>query len=278
MQVHAHAKINLNLRILRKRTDGFHDIETLMVPISLHDQLDIEHADDGDLQFTCSRADLTGNDNLVVRAVRLLEKHVGKPLPVRIHLTKHVPSGAGLGGGSGDAAAALLAIRDLFDLQEVADGQLESIAAQLGSDIPFFIKGQAAVCRGRGEILDPSTFQAQLALVLFKHPLDIPTPWAYQKWAESKEHPDFLYAAQDQPWGEIVNDLERPVFAKYLILGETKRWLLKQPEVEAASMTGSGSALFAILKNADQAGALIERAQKHFGEALWGQATSVAGM
>ena len=275
MKVRAHAKINLNLRILRKRIDGFHDIETLMVPISLHDVLDIERTQGGALEFTCSRNDLNSDDSLVVRALRLLESFVERPLPVCIHLTKQVPSGAGFGGGSGDAAAALVAVRDLFTLDEVTDTQLESIAAQLGSDIPFFIKGKPKICRGRGEILEPAPFDQELPLVLFKHPLDIPTPWAYQKWADSVEHPSLPYVAQIQPWGEIVNDLECPVFAKYQILGEMKRWLLEQPEAEAASMTGSGSALFAILKDPQQAEALIQRAQERYGASLWAQTATV---
>lgn len=275
MHVRAHAKINLNLRILRKRSDGFHDIETLMVSIGLHDVLDIERAHGETLEFTCSRTDLTGDDNLVVRAVRLLEAFVERPLPVRIHLSKHIPSGAGLGGGSGDAAAALVAVRELFALNDVSDAQLEGIAAQLGSDIPFFIRGTPAICRGRGEILDPVLFDQPLSLVLFKHPLDIPTPWAYQKWADSVEHPSLPYTAQLQPWGEIVNDLERPVFAKYQILGEMKRWLLDQPEAEAASLTGSGSALFAIIKDLNLAEPLIQRAQERYGESLWAQPTTV---
>jgi len=266
IELSAPAKINLNLRILGKREDGFHDLETLMTCVDLADTLTVSKANS--LQFTCSRPDLETENNLVIRSVHLLEKEVGGDLPIKIHLEKRTPSGAGLGGGSSDAAATFKAVRELYELN-ISNERLEQLAAELGSDIPFFISGGTAWCRGRGELLEPIDFPWKLKPMLFRHPLEIPTPWAYKNWAGSKEIPELPYAAQTMPWGEIVNDLERPAFAKYLILGDTKRWLLNQPEVDAAAMTGSGSALFAILKDTANRQELAQRAKEHYGESLW---------
>lgn len=269
LEIQAPAKINLSLRILGKRADGFHSLETLVTPVALHDTLQFSKHPKN-LEFSCSRPDLETADNLVIRAVRILEREVDRRLPVRIHLEKRTPSGAGLGGGSSDAAATLTGVRDLYDL-EVSDERLQALAAELGSDVPFFLSGVTSWCLGRGEYLEPISFPWKPDVLLLRHPFEIPTAWAYQHWAGSKEVPGLRYAPQAMPWGEVVNDLERPVFAKYLILGETKNWLLEQPEVLAACMTGSGSALFALLidsANTTRDG-LVQRARKRYGEALW---------
>ena len=163
IEISAPAKINLNLRILRKREDGFHDLETLMTCVDLADTLTVSKSTA--LRFTCSRLDLETEDNLVIRSVRLLEKEVGRPLPLNLHLEKRTPSGAGLGGGSSDAAATFKAVRELYQL-DVPDHRLKTLAAELGSDIPFFISGGTAWCRGRGEILDPIDFPWKLNLLL----------------------------------------------------------------------------------------------------------------
>lgn len=185
-------------------------------------------------------------------------------------MEKRIPSGAGLGGGSSDAAATLKAVRELHDLP-IDDARLEALGAQLGSDVPFFIRGGTSWCRGCGEELEPVDFSWELPVLLLGHAIEIPTPWAYRKWANSKEVFPFPYAPQPMPWGAVFNDLERPAFAKFLILGETKRWLLEQHEAAAACMTGSGSALFAILKDSRPAtrSALVERLQARYGETLW---------
>lgn len=270
LEVSAPAKINLNLRILGKRPDGFHELETLITEVALHDRLTFTKRSHG-VEFTCSRSDLETADNLVVRAVRLLERESGSTLPVGIHLEKRTPSGAGLGGGSSDAAATLKAVRQLYELP-IGDQRLETLAADLGSDVPFFLRGGTAWCRGRGEQLESVELENPPAnILLLRHSLEIPTPWAYQRWTASRELPEFPYAPQTQPWGEVVNDLERPAFEKFLILGMTKQWLLEQDEVAAACMTGSGSALFAILSSDEPSAReqLSEKARKHFGSDLW---------
>ena len=265
----APAKVNLALRVVRRREDGFHDIDSLFAPISIFDRLDIELRDEGGLSFTCDDATVPSDEtNLVVRAARHFCTEVGLEPHLRIHLEKRIPHGAGLGGGSSDAAITLLALDRLFGT-ELPRETLLSLAADLGSDVPFFILGRPARAQGRGEKLEPVDFPHRLPLLLIKPPFGVPTPWAYQHWRDSHELPGIPYSPQTLPWGELVNDLERPVFEKYLFLAELKSWLLHQPEVTGALMSGSGSTVFAVLKEAADAFPLGDRIAAEFGTTLW---------
>ncbi len=267
MQFLAPAKINLSLEVRGKRADGFHEIETVMLPVSLADTLDIVRAGAG-IAFTCSDSTLPCDDtNLVVRAAKLFFTHTKISPCVAIHLEKKIPHGAGLGGGSSDAATTLLALDELFETR-LGTPALSAMAAELGSDIPFFIYRSAAVCRGRGEIVEPFKFAEKLPLLLVKPPFGVPTPWAYKRWAESREIPGVSYAPQLFPWGKLVNDLERPVFEKYIFLAALKSWLLAQSEVAGALMSGSGSTTLAVLRDGSQGEVLAQRACVEFGE-LW---------
>lgn len=263
----ASAKINLSLEVREKRADGFHEIETLIVPISLADTLTITPAEA--FSFSCDEPNVPADEsNLVVRAARIFAAHSGCEPRVKIELQKCIPHGAGLGGGSSDAATTLLALNQLFNTN-LNHQNLAQLAAELGSDVPVFIFGSAAKCRGRGEIVEPVHFQHRLPLLLLKPPFGVPTPWAYQRWSGSHELPDVQYAAQEFSWGQLVNDLERPAFEKYIFLAALKNWLLAQPETDGALMSGSGSTLFAILKSEAAAPAVAEKARAHFGESLW---------
>jgi 4-diphosphocytidyl-2-C-methyl-D-erythritol kinase len=269
LQFLAPAKVNLSLRVVRKRDDGFHEIDSIFAPVSVFDRLDVELLDEGELTLTCDDPTLSvGEENLVVRAARLFCTEVGVEPQLRIHLEKHIPHGAGLGGGSSNAAVTLLALNQLFRT-ELPRETLLSLAADLGSDVPFFILGRPARARGRGEKLEPIEFSHRLPLLLIKPPFGVPTPWAYRRWRDSHELPGVRYSAQPQPWGELVNDLERPVFEKHLFLATLKTWLLEQPEVSGALMSGSGSAVFAVLHEIDSAGALGSRIAEKFGTNLW---------
>ncbi|MEI8340774.1 MAG: 4-(cytidine 5'-diphospho)-2-C-methyl-D-erythritol kinase, partial [Verrucomicrobiota bacterium] len=143
------------------------------------------------------------------------------------------------------------------------------MAAEIGSDIPFFLYQSAAVCRGRGEIVTPVEFPHRLPLLLLKPAFGVPTPWAYKQWRDSRELPGISYAAQEFEWGKLVNDLERPVFEKYMFLAVMKRWLLEQPEVAGALMSGSGSTTLAVLRDGAHADALEEKAREQFGREIW---------
>ncbi|MEM1297291.1 MAG: 4-(cytidine 5'-diphospho)-2-C-methyl-D-erythritol kinase [Verrucomicrobiota bacterium] len=269
MMVSAPAKVNLSLRVVGKREDGFHEIETRMAPLTLCDELLFERRDEGGLAFTCTDSELpTDESNLVVRSVRQLERHTGKMLDVSIQLTKRIPHGAGLAGGSSDAASTLQGLNDLFELG-ISREDLRGLAAEIGSDIPFFLYERVCDCRGRGEFVEPVTFPHTLSLMLVKPWFGIPTPWAYQRWKESREIPGVEYETQEQAWGEMQNSLERPVFEKYLVLADLKNWLRERVEVEGALMSGSGSTTFAILAPEAGTESLERDLRSEFGKELW---------
>ncbi|MGH7938600.1 MAG: 4-(cytidine 5'-diphospho)-2-C-methyl-D-erythritol kinase, partial [Bryobacteraceae bacterium] len=196
MQLFAPAKINLRFKILRRREDGFHEIETLMAPISLRDEITLTPNDRG-LEFSCDDPVLpAGEDNLVTRAARAFFAEAKVEPRLRIELRKKIPHGAGLGGGSSDAASTLLGLNRMQgDL--LSRACLTSVAASLGSDVPFFLAESPAICRGRGEIVEPVAIALpRLRLLLLKPEFGVPTPWAYQHWSDSCELPGVSYAPQ----------------------------------------------------------------------------------
>jgi 4-diphosphocytidyl-2-C-methyl-D-erythritol kinase len=270
MQLRAPAKINLSFRILARRADGFHEVETLMAPVSLYDELTIRRGSGAaSINFTCDDSTLpTGDDNLVVRAARLFCEGTETKTHLQIQLRKTIPHGAGLGGGSSDAATVLLGLNELFGGPLKTDA-LAGVAGAIGSDVAFFIYKSAAVCRGRGELVTPAPLRESLPLLLLKPAFGVPTPWAYSRWKDSKELPAISYGAQTFRGLTFVNDLERPVFEKYVFLARMKMWLLEQPEVGAALMSGSGSTVLAALREASAAGSLAARAKAELDPELW---------
>ena len=263
------AKVNLSLRILGRREDGFHDLETLMCPLDLHDVVELELKGQ-EIQLSCSNPDIpTDAGNLAWKAAQLFfEATDMADAGVRIHLDKRVPSGAGLAGGSSNAATVLLGLDCMTGAGLGIDG-LTPLAAQIGSDVVFFLHEQSCQCSGRGEIVAPVDFDKALSLVLIKPSFGVSTPWAYGKWSDSRELPGLAYTPQVLPWGEMVNDLERPVFSKHLVLAETKQWLLSQDGVEAALMSGSGSTMFAVLKDLSGRDHLVKAARDRYGDSTW---------
>lgn len=269
MEFLAPAKINLTLTVKGRRDDGFHELESLVCPISLFDTLDIELQDEGGLVFTCDDSSLPTDDrNLVVRAAKLFCGSCGIEPHVRIALTKRIPHGAGLGGGSSDAATTLFALNRLFKT-ELSLEALREMAADLGSDVPLFLYQSAAIIRGRGEFVEPTDFPHTLHLLLIKPSFGVPTPWAFSRWKDAQPIPGVRYEPQEFPWGTLHNDLEQPVFEKYLLLAQLKTWLLEQPEVSGALMSGSGATVFAVLKSQDAANTLGDRFLEEFGTEFW---------
>ena len=263
----ARAKVNLNLKVLGKRKDELHAIETLMAPISLADHLLFTASDAFSLECDQHGVPLD-ESNLVTMAVRIFQRETGRACAYRVKLEKHVPHGAGLGGGSGDAAATLRALNQL-EGTELGVDVLAEWAAEIGSDVPFFIYDSVCVCTGRGEIVKPVEWPFVLDALLLKPSFGVSTPAAYQKWSASAEIIGIEYAAQSMPWGEFFNDLERPVFQKHRFLAEMKMWLLQQEEVTAAMMSGSGSTMIAILDDPLKAEALKQRAMEQLDPTLW---------
>ena len=270
MQVIAPAKINLSLRVLGRRSDGFHEIETFIAPISLCDEIKIEQrSGKRKIAFRCDDPSVPkGEDNIIVRAANVFFEATKVTSGVSIELKKKIPHGAGLGGGSSDAASTLLALNEIFDTKLPREA-LAKMAEMIGSDVPFFIFQSAAVCRGRGELVSPTEVCERLSVLLLKPVFGVPTQWAYSRWRDSREIPGVSYASQEFAKQTFVNDLERPVFEKFVFLARLKMWLLKQPLVGAALMSGSGSTVFAVIRDHADGHFLANRAKAELDPELW---------
>ena len=270
MQVSAPAKINLFLKVLRRRPDGFHEIETFISPISLCDQIKIDKNKRGQgISFRCDDPSVPrGGENLAVRAANAFFAATQTKPAVSIVLKKIIPHGAGLGGGSSDAAAVLLALNQLF-ATKLSRQKLAKLGSTIGSDVPFFIFESAAVCTGRGEIVTPRKLTQQLSILLVKPDFGVSTPWTYRRWQNSRELPGISYVQQDFRGQKLHNDLERPVFEKFVFLARIKMWLLQQKEVAAALMSGSGSTIFAVLRPNADVDLLAKRVRKELDREIW---------
>ncbi len=271
-------KVNLLLNILGKRSDGFHELETVMQPIDLCDDLILTLAGQG-VQLTCSDPALpTDAGNLVHRAATAFLQTTRINAGIRIHLEKRIPLAAGLGGGSGNAASTLLGLNDLFGKPLTPD-QLHQAAASLGSDVPFFLQTKPALATGRGEKIQPLEFFSGLngTAILLIHPgFGITTAWAYQQLAQFPaalngqrgraqkligllQNADLSAAS-----AEFYNSLEAPAFEKYPLLALYQEFL-RAHGASATLMSGSGSTTFAIARNENAAGQLQAKVKAKFG-------------
>lgn len=267
-EITAPAKLNLSLRILGKRDDGFHEIETTMVRLpALCDTLTFSEADV--FSLTCDDSSLAVDEfNLVTKAVRSYEQAANSPCHHHIHLSKRIPHGAGLGGGSSDAASTLLALNEI-NPKPLSSDRLLAIAASLGSDIPFFLGATVARCTGRGEIIEPAPAPPRMDVLLLKPSFPVLTPDAYRRWQDAPALAGVTYTEQNLDGLILVNDLERPVFAKHRFLAEMKTWLLQRDEVAAALLSGSGSTLFAVLHYGSDPETLAAAARHELDPNLW---------
>ena len=268
MQVLAPAKINLSLMILGRRSDGFHEIETLIAPISLYDKIDIDRQSRW-IDFSCDDPTVpSGNENLIVRAAKAFFERTKISGGVTIKLQKQIPHGAGLGGGSSDAATTLRALNELFETK-LSREELVTLGSTIGSDVSFFLFESAAICKGRGEIVSPTKLKKKLSILLCKPAFLVSSAWAYSRWQGSKEIPGISYQSQNFDGQTLLNDLERPVFEKFVFLAQLKAWLLKQVEVRAALMSGSGSTVFAVLRPKVDVDLLTNRAREELDREIW---------
>ena len=268
MQVLAPAKINLSLKILGRRDDGFHEIETLISPISLADKIDIEPQSRW-IDFSCDDPTVpSGDENLIVRAAKAFFERTKISGGVTIKLQKQIPHGAGLGGGSSDAASVLVALNKLFEAK-LSGEELAKLGSTIGSDVSFFLFESAAVCKGRGEIVSPTKLKKKFTILLLKPAFSVLSAWAYSRWQDSKEIPGISYRTQNFDGQDFVNDLERPVFEKFVFLAQLKAWLLKQAEVGAALMSGSGSTVFAVLRPNADVDLLTKRTREELDHEIW---------
>lgn len=252
MKLYPNAKINIGLNITKKRPDGYHNIETVFYPLSLSDELTVELPDTDDApeyKFHLSGIDIDVNPekNLVIKAYRLLQQEYNLK-PVDVILKKNIPFGAGLGGGSSDAAFMLKALNQLFKLN-LSYNELERLAVRLGADCPVFIKNQAVFAEGIGDVFTPVNLSLKgYYIVLVKPDIFVPTPEAYAS-VVPKQPLNSLIENIKMPVSEwknfICNDFETPVFYKYPLIGKIKSQLYEQGALYA-SMSGSGSSVYGI--------------------------------
>jgi 4-diphosphocytidyl-2-C-methyl-D-erythritol kinase len=242
------AKINLGLFITEKRADNYHNINTVMYPVPFHDILEILPAQE--FTFSQSGLQITGNteDNLCVKAYERMKKAVKKAFPVKIHLHKQIPMGAGLGGGSSDASHVLLGLNTLWD-SGLSGQTLENLALEMGSDCPFFIQNKVRYCRSKGEFMEP------IALQLKGYWLKILSPNLYSNTQEAyqsvtprhspKTTQKICLQSIDTWKEELKNDFEPQLFYKYPDLAKLKKQMYAEGAV-FVSMTGSGTSLYGI--------------------------------
>jgi 4-diphosphocytidyl-2-C-methyl-D-erythritol kinase len=250
MVVFPNAKINLGLNILRKRSDGFHDIASCFVPVPYTDVLEI--IESKKLSFASSGLEIPGEekDNLCLKAYHLLQKDFNLP-PVQIHLHKIIPIGAGLGGGSADASFTLKCLDQMFSLF-LDDFLLEEYAAKLGSDCPFFIKNQTVMAYGTGNDFEEVSVSLKgKFFVLVTPPIHVATAEAYAGITPRAQEQDLKEILEKKPipqWkGLMQNDFEVSIFSKYPAIAEIKDTLY-QAGASYASMSGSGATIYAIFE------------------------------
>ncbi|MEB3301516.1 MAG: 4-(cytidine 5'-diphospho)-2-C-methyl-D-erythritol kinase [Cyanobacteriota bacterium] len=279
-RVIAPAKINLHLEVLGLRPDGYHELAMLMQSIDLADQLDFVGRSDGEISLRCNRSELPlGPDNLIVQAAERLRAHAGlEEQGVAILLEKRIPIGAGLAGGSSDAAATLIGLDRLWGLGTPRP-VLAELAAQLGSDVPFCLEGGSQLCFGRGERLEACPGPTPpLGVLLLKHPqVSVSTPWAYGRCREWRgdfylsQEADFEQRRQalrqspllqglrgQAPLPPLRNDLQAVVAPEVSSVALALELLQQRPEAMAVAMSGSGPTVFGLFGTVQAAGQVQE--------------------
>lgn len=255
MILYPNAKINLGLHVVEKRPDGFHNIETVFYPVGWKDMLELvpDPSQENGVSLSVSGIEIPGdtNDNLCAKAYRLIEKDYPMPA-VKAHLHKQVPTGAGLGGGSSDAAFFIRGLNEIFELN-LAWGEMHHYAKQLGADCSFFITNKPVLAQGKGDELESIAISLSGYHCLIVHPgIHVSTPEAYRGIVPRKPGKPLqeIIASTDlRDWKKnLVNDFEQSVFAKYPAISELKSEMYRLGAVYAA-MSGSGSAVFGIFEN-----------------------------
>ena len=275
-------KVNLILNILGKRADGFHELETVMHPVHICDQISFARGGTS-LQLTCSHPELPVDArNLVFRAAAAFLQAAKIPDGIHLHLGKKIPLAAGLGGGSGNAATTLLGLNELFDHPLGAE-QLQTLAATLGSDVPFFLQTKPALATGRGEhveSLEPFACLHGTAILLVHPGFGISTPWAYKELARfpsalngergrAKKLVAALRGTDLAAAGkEFYNSLEAPALEKFPVLALYQEFF-RDHGAAVSLMSGSGSTTFAIFSSQAKAEAAVEPFEAKFGSAGW---------
>ncbi|MCA9068513.1 MAG: 4-(cytidine 5'-diphospho)-2-C-methyl-D-erythritol kinase [Planctomycetaceae bacterium] len=269
LTVHTPAKLNLFLEVLNKRPDGFHNLETVMVMLGIYDTLRFSlipksdsNSNEPTIQLRVCTSNLpgmtsipTGSDNLVVQAAELLRSHAGYEGGAQIQLWKRIPAQAGLAGGSSDAAATLVGLNRLWKLN-LPQTELHQLAAQLGSDVPFFLtKTPAAVCRGRGEMIEPLQLPLGLFFVVVKPKSGLSTPAVFRQWKPQMPRQSAMPLIDELHRGPsprlaktLFNALQTPAEALNSEIATLRDVFSKEP-VSGHMMSGSGTAYFGLCRH-----------------------------
>ena len=280
LRVYAPAKINLHLEVLGIRDDGFHEVAMLMQSIDLTDQLEIKKRTDGQITLSTDDQTLSTNeDNLIVKAAKLLSQKVEGSVPgADIYLRKRIPIGAGLAGGSSDGVATLVGLNTLWKLG-FSEKELEAFSAELGSDMPFCLKGGAQLCFGRGERLEPiKVHDSPMAVLLIKDPnVTVSTPWAYKRYkdlnASRYMNTEYEFDQRRKAIREEIlqqsssfnnsyvlrNDLQAVVEGEIKAVKNSLKVLNSLPGNIGVAMSGSGPSCFALYSNIDKANEVFEQ-------------------
>lgn len=243
------AKINIGLNVVSKREDGYHNLETIFYPVKLTDVLELARADETSFTSSGINIDCSPEHNLVLKAYRLLKADFDIP-PVGLHLHKVIPFGAGLGGGSADAAFALKMLNEHFELS-LSNDKLENYAVQLGADCAFFVRNKPTFAHGIGNLFEPVRLDlSDYKIVIVKPNVSVSTQEAYRYIVPQKPLFDLrdIHHIPPEEWKDLVgNDFENSVFPQYPGIENIKHTLYKAGAVYA-SMSGSGSAVFGIFR------------------------------
>jgi 4-diphosphocytidyl-2-C-methyl-D-erythritol kinase len=266
----AYAKINLGLRIIRRREDGYHEIETVFHPVNIFDTIELKSEGNEILIESTDPQLSTGRSNLCWKAADALRREGKAMRGVKIHIDKRIPVGAGLGGGSSDAALILRKLPNLWNLK-ISNERVHEIAASLGSDVPYFLQPGNAFATGRGEVLDYFELSLPHWIVIIYPGIRVATRWAYEhvKPEEQIEREDLkrlLVENLDRPteWrNKLKNDFEELVFQTHEPVKQIKD-MLYNAGADFALMSGSGSAVFGLFRNEQSARAIVETPRKKY--------------
>lgn len=267
MIYYAPAKINLSLDVLKKRGDGYHELKMIMQTVSLYDDIVIEK--DDKISLDSNKKDIPlDNRNLAWKAAELFFDYTGIQGGCRIHITKNIPDGAGLGGGSSDAATVLIALNEIYNTK-LSEKELREIAVKIGADVPFFIVGGTCLAQGIGEKLTKIENKTDPYILIYKPDFSISTKWVYENLnLDNKPSYDIDIIVKDLCAGnplftnQIFNYLEEVSVSEYPQISDIKT-MLKNMGADNALMSGSGSSVFGIFFNENKAKQAFEKLRNH---------------
>jgi 4-diphosphocytidyl-2-C-methyl-D-erythritol kinase len=280
VKIRAPAKINLSLRVVGQRRDGYHLLDTIMVPVSLYDEIEIrkirptrvkKRKAEPLIKVTCDHPLVPhGKKNIAYRAARLLMQRAGSDQPVHVHIRKRIPVGAGLGGGSTDAAATLIGLNRLLNVR-LSAAKLEKMALSVGADVPFFVRSRPARARGIGERLQPIRKLTRFWAVIVYPGFAVSTARVFKSLCSTLTKPPLNTSivsslkSLEKLAGSLRNDLESVTFKQYPRLSLIKARLLHEGAV-GGLMSGSGSSVFGVFASQRQAARALRRLRKEEGD------------